>query len=125
MKGNKNANENYNLRHGRTRPQGISWRPYHDGWVIAAGPANQDEVGRPLVCIARRKYESCAMMQLLRSCVAQEEMWSRPVLAQDALTASERRMEQTGRTALIKVERGHGHRLPTLLEDVIDVTLDY
>jgi hypothetical protein len=103
----------------------ISWRPYHDGWVTAAGPANQGEVGRPSVWIARRKYESCAMMQLLRSCVAQEEMWSRPVLMQDALTVSERRMAQTGRTTLIKVERGHGHRLPKLLEDVIDLTLDY
>ena len=102
----------------------ISWRPYHDGWVTAAGPAHQGEVERPKVWIARRKYESCAMMQLLRSCVAQEEMWARPVLLQMALTVSEQRMAQTGRTTLIKVERGHGHRLPKLLEDVIDLSSD-
>jgi hypothetical protein len=62
------------------------------------------------------------MMQLLRSCVAQEEMWARSVLAQSALSVSERRMAQTGRTTLIKVERGKGHRLPKLLETVIDLT---
>ena len=55
----------------------VSWRPYHDGWVTVTGPANQGEVARPKVWIARRKYESCAMMQLLRSCVAQEEMCGR------------------------------------------------
>ena len=97
----------------------VSWRPYHDGWVDAVGPLAEGAVSRPKVWIARRKYESCAMMQLLRSCVAQEEMWARPVLLQEALNVSERRMAQTGRTTLIKVERGHGHRLPKLLEEVI------
>ena len=99
----------------------VSWRPYHDGWVTAVGPAGEG-ADRPWVWIARRKYESCAMMQLLSSCIAQEEMWAAPVVAQHALSVSERRMAQTGRTTLIKVERGHGHRLPTLLEYVIDLT---
>ena len=74
---------------------------------------------------------SCAMMQLLRACVAQEEMWAEPILAPEqlserptlSLSVSERRMQQTGRTTLIKVERGRGHRLPKLVEDVIDLTV--
>ena len=100
----------------------VSWRPYHDGWVTVAGPKESAAGSAPRAWIARRKYESCAMMQLLRSCVAQEEMWARSVLAQSALSVSERRMAQTGRTTLIKVERGKGHRLPKLLETVIDLT---
>ena len=102
----------------------VSWRPYHDGWTTVAGPANFGEVIRPRAWIKRRRYESCAMLQLLRACVSQEEMWAAPVLAQSAFSVSELRMAQTGRTTLIKVERGHGHRLPKLLEDVIDLTLD-
>ena len=62
------------------------------------------------------------MLQLLRSCVSQEEGWAAPVLAASALSVSESRMVRTGRSTLIKVERGHGHRLPKLLEDVIDLT---
>ena len=100
----------------------VSWRPYHDGWVTVEGPRGSVAGSAPRAWIARRKYESCAMMQLLRSCVAQEEMWARSVLAQSALSVSERRMAQTGRTTLIKVERGKGHRLPKLLETVIDLT---
>jgi hypothetical protein len=104
----------------------VSWRPYHDGWVDVAGPANQGEVSKPRVWISRRRYESCAMLQLLRSCVAQEERWAEAALlgASDAsvMSVSERRMAQTGRTTLIKVDRGHGHRLPKLLEEVIDLT---
>ena len=99
----------------------VSWRPYHDGWVTVAGPTESESSSGPRVWIARRKYESCAMMQLLRSCVAQEELWARSVLAKSALSVSERRMAQTGRTTLIKVERGNGHRLPKLLETVIDL----
>ena len=102
----------------------VSWRPYHDGWTPIAGPANLGETSRPRVWIKRRKYESCAMLQLLRSCVAQEEMWAAPVVSEDSMSVSERRMAHTGRTSLIKVERGHGHRLPKLLEDIIDLTQD-
>jgi hypothetical protein len=109
----------------------ISWRPYCDGWTNAVGPCNLGEVSRPRVWIARRKFESCAMMQLLRACVAQEEMWAEPILAPEqlserptlSLSVSERRMQQTGRTTLIKVERGRGHRLPKLVEDIIDLTV--
>jgi hypothetical protein len=51
------------------------------------------------------------------------DVWARPVLTEGTvLNVSERRMAQSGRTTLIKVERGHGHRLPKLLEDVIDLT---
>ena len=64
------------------------------------------------------------MLQLLRSCVSQEERWAAPVLAESALSVSEMRLAQTGRCTLIKLERGNGHRLPKLLEDVIDLTLD-
>ena len=99
----------------------VSWRPYHDGWVTVPGPAAIDGA-KPRVWLARRKYESCAMLQLLRSCVSQEERWAAPVLAASALSVSESRMVRTGRSTLIKVERGHGHRLPKLLEDVIDLT---
>jgi hypothetical protein len=72
------------------------------------------------------------MMQLLRACVAQEEMlWAELILAPEqlserptlSLSVSERRMQQTGRATLIKVERGRGHRLPKLVEDVIDLTV--
>ena len=122
----------------------VSWRPYHDGWTNVVGPSNLGEVSRPRAWIARRQYESCAMMQLLRACVAQEEMWAAPlfaegcaggvegcaggvaasssVLSAPSLSVSERRMQTTGRTTLIKVERGHGHRLPKLIEDVIELT---
>ena len=77
--------------------------------------------------VARRKYESCAMLQLLRACVAQEEIWAAPALQEaqsnvGSLSVSELRMQRTGRTTLIKDERGKGHRLPKLLEEVIDLT---
>ena len=49
------------------------------------------------------------MLQLLRACVSQEEMWAAPVLAQSALSVSEMRMAQTGRTTRIRVECCHGH----------------
>ena len=54
----------------------VSWRPYHDGLVPTVGPAQADGTKAPAVFVARRKYESCAMMQVLRMCVAQEEMWA-------------------------------------------------
>jgi hypothetical protein len=99
----------------------VSWRPFHDGWVTVPGPVAIDGA-KPRVWLARRKHETCAMLQLLRSCVSQEERWAAPVLAASALSVSESRMLRTGRSTLIKVERGHGHRLPKLLEDVIDLT---
>ena len=106
----------------------VSWRPAHDGYVAAVGPTLLGG-SVPRVWVGRRKYESCAMMQLLRSCVAQEEIWAAPVLGEVsgselALSVSELRMQRTGRTTLIKDERGKGQRLPKLLEEIIDLTDD-
>ena len=104
----------------------VSWRPVHTGWVAVSGPAEQGAEA-PKTWVGRRKYESCAMMQLLRACVAQEEEWAAPALegagsTTPALSISELRMQRTGRTTLIKDERGKGHRLPKLLDEIIDLT---
>ena len=69
------------------------------------------------------------MMQVLRMCVAQEEMWAAPSLecAQSGinnLSVSERRMQAVGRTTLLKIERGNGLRLPRMKEEVIDLVHD-
>ena len=98
----------------------VSWRPYHDGWEPSKIPG-----GDP-VWHKRRKYESCAMMQLMRACCSTEETWAEGDIAGDAgcLSRSERRMQQTGRTTLLKIERGNGSRLATLHEEVIDLTWD-
>ena len=79
------------------------------------------------VFVKRRKYESCCMMQVLRMCVSQEEMWAAPAIecAQTGvnnLSVSERRMHAAGRTTLLKIERGKGLRLPMLKDEVIDLT---
>ena len=58
----------------------VSWRPYHDGWVAPAGPSQHDGAAPDRVFVARRKYESCSMMQVLRMCVSQEEMWAAPAI---------------------------------------------
>ena len=93
----------------------------------AVGPTEADGTTASPVFVARRNYESCAMMQILRMCVAQEEMWAAPAIdgvqsAVSNLSVGERRMQTTGRTTLLKIERGRGHRLPTLKEEVIDLT---
>ena len=64
------------------------------------------------------------MMQVLRMCVAQEEMWAAPPTTDAAtgtrnLSVSERRMETTGRSTLLKIERGKGLRLPAMKEEII------
>ena len=105
----------------------VSWRPPDSGWVKAAGPVASGESQAPLVWVGRRKYESCAMLQLLRAVVAQEDIWAAPAIREaqcstGSLSVSELRMQRTGRTTLIKDERGKGHRLPKLLEEVIDLT---
>ena len=104
----------------------ISWRPPCDGYIAAAGPVLKGS-SAPKVWVARRKYESCAMLQLLRACVAQEEGWAAPAIheasaSEPALSVSELRMQRTGRTTLIKDERGKGLRLPKLLAEIIDLT---
>ena len=100
----------------------VSWRPFCDGWVQAHGPRQRDE-GELLTFVPRRKYESCAMMQCLRACVAQEEMWDvdKP---DDVLSATQRRLKNTGRSSVIKQERVAGPRLLHLVEEIIDLTRD-
>ena len=105
----------------------VCWRPYHDGWVVPIGPKLSDGTGPAPVFLPRRKYETCAMMQVLRMCVAQEEMWAAPALASaqsgvSNLSVSERRMQTAGRTTLLKLERGKGLRLPAMKEEIIDLT---
>ena len=104
----------------------ISWRPPCDGYIAAAGPVLKGS-SAPKVWVARRKYESCAMLQLLRACVAQEEGWAAPAIheassSEPALSVSELRMQRTGRTTLIKNEQGKGLRLPKLLAEIVDLT---
>ena len=107
--------------------QVVSWRPCDDGMVIPAGPALADGSTLTPVFVPRRKYESCAMMQVLRMCVSQEEMWAASALETartgvDTLSVSERRMQTAGRSTLLKIERGKGLRLPQMKEEVIDLT---
>ena len=95
----------------------VSWRPPDDGFV--ADDAMSD--GRRFV--ARRKYDTCAMMQLLRSCVAQEEEWKLACVGGCNLSVSERRFLQRGRVSLIKSDPGR--RLPSVkeeAEEIIDLT---
>ena len=98
----------------------VCWRPYHDGWEPPAKP------GAPRVWNGKRRYESCAMMQLMRACCSNEEMWAEGAIVNDpsCLSRSERRMLQTGRTTLLKIDRGNGSRLAPLAEEVIDLTWD-
>ena len=56
-----------------------------------------------------------------------EEMWAAPSndnarMGTSNLSVSERRMETTGRSTLLKIERGKGLRLPGMKEEVIDLT---
>ena len=104
----------------------ISWRPPCDGYIAAAGPVLKGG-SAPKAWVGRRKYESCAMLQLLRACVAQEEGWAAPAIheassSEPALSVSELRMQRTGRTTLIKNEQGKGLRLPKLLAEIVDLT---
>lgn len=97
----------------------VSWRPYHSGYKQSSeDPSVQ-------VFCKRRRYDSCAMMQLLRACVAQERQWD-PVYGEEiVLSTTERRLIQRGRLNLIKEDIGH--RLPRIkqeLEEVVDLTMD-
>ena len=66
----------------------------------------------------RRPYESCAMLQLLRSVVAQEQIWQTPQVAGGGLSASQRRLLATGRTTIIKKEP---IKLSRMAEEIIDL----
>lgn len=67
----------------------------------------------------RRPYESCAMLQLLRSVVAQEQIWQSPHLAGGGMSVSQRRLLATGRTTIIKKEP---MKLSRMAEEIIDLT---
>lgn len=95
----------------------VSWRPPDDGFVNDANGKRH--------FVKRRKYDTCAMLQLLRACVAQEVEWDRPRLGGPDLSVSERRMLQRGRVSLI--QEAPGWRLPVVkqeAEEIIDLTLE-
>ena len=94
----------------------ISWR----------GPAPRDpprdpesEKSEANKASATRPYESCAMLQLLRSVVAQEQIWQSPHLAGGGLSVSQRRLLATGRATIVKKEP---KKLVRMVEDIIDLT---
>ena len=98
----------------------ISWRPFDDGRL-----KSKHDPDAPPTLWKRRRYETCAMLQLLRACVAQEEVWRvKSSCSREALSVSEARMQQRGRTTIIKPERGGGSRLQSLVEEVIDLSAD-
>ena len=67
----------------------------------------------------KRPYESCAMLQLLRSVVAQERIWQTPQLAGGGLSVAQRRLLATGRTTVLKKEP---IKLERMAEEVINLT---
>ena len=67
----------------------------------------------------RRPYESCAMLQLLRSVVAQEQIWQTPHVAGGGLSVSQRRLLATGRISIVKREPA---KLVRMAEEIIDLT---
>ena len=98
----------------------ISWRPWDNGKV-----EDKTNPEAPATFWKRRRYESCAMLQLLRACVAQEEVWRVKLSgSREALSVSEARMQQRGRTTIIKSERGCGSRLKSLVEEIVDLSVE-
>ena len=86
----------------------VSWR----GSVFVS---DSEDESKP----KRRPYESCAMLQLLRSVVAQEQIWQSPHLAGGGMSVSQRRLLATGRTTIIKKEP---MKLSRMAEEIIDLT---
>ena len=84
----------------------VSWR----------GPVMRVEAGQPQ---KRRPYESCAMLQLLRSVVAQEQIWQAPHLPGGGLSVSQRRLLATGRSTIVKREP---IKLMRMAEEIVDLT---
>ena len=96
----------------------VCWRPPDDGFVD--DPSNPGK----RIFVKRRKYDSCAMLQLIRACVAQEVEWGVGVGGVN-LSVSERRLLQTGRSRLVKDTPGR--RLGSVkeeVEEIIDLTID-
>ena len=91
----------------------VSWRPPDDGWVKDESKPDGQRF------VARRKYDSCAMLQLLRACVAQEEEWLGLRHDSANLSVSERRLVQRGRMRLLKEEPGK--RLPSVKEEAEEI----
>ena len=89
----------------------VSWRR-----PVFAKPDENKESGDKK---AKRPYESCAMLQLLRSVVAQEQMWQQPQSARGGMSVTQRRLLATGRTTIIKKEP---MKLNRMVEDCIDLT---
>ena len=84
----------------------LSWR----GPVWRTDGASEEAGKSPK---AKRPYESCAMLQLLRSIVAQEQIWQSPEQAGGGLSVAQRRLLATGRSTIVKRE-------PVKLEKVVD-----
>ena len=83
----------------------VSWR----------GPVMRDQAK----VTARRPYESCAMLQLLRSVVAQEQIWQTPHVAGGGMSVSQQRLLATGRITIVKREPA---KLVRMAEEIIDLT---
>ena len=87
----------------------VSWR--------RPEPRSSSEL--PTQKAAKRPYESCAMLQLLRSVVAQEQIWQAPLMAGGGMSVSQRRLLATGRTTIVKKEP---QKLLRMVDEVIDLT---
>ena len=84
-------------------------------WRKPVFVSDSDDPAKP----KRRPYESCAMLQLLRSVVAQEQIWQQPQISGGGLSVSQRRLLATGRTTIIKKEP---LKLMRMAEEIIDLT---
>ena len=92
----------------------VSWR----GPVMAVPKTDKAAQG-PTAAKSKRPYESCAMLQLLRSVVVQEQCWQPLLVAGGGVSVSQRRLLATGRTTIMKKEPA---KLSRMAEEVIDVT---
>ena len=89
----------------------VSWRPPRFRSDIDSAESAGGKTLRP--------YESCAMLQLLRAVVAQEQIWMQPQVAGGGLSVSQRRLLRTGRATIVKHEPV---KLERLVHDIVDLT---
>ena len=87
----------------------VSWR----------GPVMRESLSEADQAKKKRPYESCAMLQLLRSVVAQEQIWQAPQMAGGGLSVSQRRLLATGRSTIVKHEPV---KLIRMSEEIVDLT---
>ena len=59
------------------------------------------------------------MLQLLRSVVAQEQIWQTPNLAGGGLSVGQRRLLATGRSTIMKKDP---IKLEAMVHDIVDLT---